>query len=55
VVLGITLASLVAFVRNGRIVDEILEILKSLTEGCKALLNAVEILEQRVQVLENDN
>ena len=51
---GYTLASLVGFARNGQIVDELLDCIKSLTEGMKAMLNAVEILEKRVQVLENE-
>ncbi len=51
---GYTSASLVGFARNGQIVDELLDCIKSLTEGMKAMLNAVEILEKRVQVLENE-
>ena len=61
---GITLASLVAFVRGGHIVDDsedLLGIIKSLTSAMQGMLeamqyiqNALEIVEQRVQVLENE-
>jgi hypothetical protein len=42
----------VAFVRNGQIVDELLQVIKSMTEGMKAMLKAIEILEARVEMLE---
>ena len=61
---GITLASLVAFVKGGNNVDntaELLSVIKSLTSAMQGMLlgiqyiqNAVEIVEQRVQVLENE-
>ena len=61
---GITLASLVAFVRGGNNVDdsaEVLNVIKSLTSAMQGMLeamqyiqNALEIVEQRVQVLENE-
>jgi len=35
-------------------VDELLDVIKALTEGMQAMLKAIEILEQRVQVLENE-
>ncbi len=41
-----------AFVRNGQIVDELLQVIKSMTEGMKAMLKAIEILEARVEMLE---
>ena len=41
-----------AFVRNGVIVDELLQVIKSMTEGMKAMLKAIEILEARVEMLE---
>ena len=41
-----------ASVRNGQIVDELLQVIKSMTEGMKAMLNAIEILEARVEMLE---
>jgi len=64
VALGITSAGLVAFVKGGKIVDDtqdLLAIIKSLTSAMQGMLlgiqyiqNAVEIVEQRVQVLENE-
>ena len=61
---GITLASLVAFVKGGNNVDDtqdLLAIIKSLTTAMQAMVqglqyiqNALEIVEQRVQVLENE-
>ena len=61
---GFTLTSLVAFVKGGNNVDnttEILSVIKSLTsamqgmlQGIQYLQNAIEIVEQRVQVLENE-
>jgi hypothetical protein len=42
----------VASVRNGQIVDELLQVIKSMTEGMKAMLKAIEILEARVEMLE---
>jgi len=61
---GITLASPVAFVKGGNIVDdtsELLSVIKSLTSAMQGMLqgmqyiqNALEIVEQRVQVLENE-
>ena len=58
------MASLVAFVRGGNNVDdsaEILNVIKSLTSAMQGMLeamqyiqNAVVLVEQRVQVLEND-
>ena len=61
---GITLASHVAFVKGGNIVDDsedLLGIIKSLTSAMQGMLeamqyiqNAVVLVEQRVQVLEND-
>jgi len=61
---GITLAALVAFVKGGNNVDDtqdLLAIIKSLTSSMQGMLlgiqyiqNAVEIVEQRVQVLENE-
>ena len=41
-----------ASVRNGQIVDELLQVIKSMTEGMKAMLTAIEILEARVEMLE---
>ncbi len=41
-----------ASVRNGQIVDELLQVIKSMTEGMKAMLKAIEILEARVEMLE---
>ena len=40
------------FARNGVIVDELLQVIKSMTEGMKAMLKAIEILEARVEMLE---
>jgi hypothetical protein len=61
---GITLASLVAFVRGGNNVDDVqdlLVIIRGLTTSMQAMVdatrylqNAIEIVEQRVQVLENE-
>ena len=61
---GITLASLVAFVKGGNNVDdtsELLSVIKTLTTAMQAMVqgmqyiqNALEIVEQRVQVLENE-
>jgi len=61
---GITLAALVAFVKGGNNVDDtqdLLAIIKSLTTAMQAMVhglqyiqNALEIVEQRVQVLENE-
>jgi hypothetical protein len=42
----------VGFARNGVIVDELLQVIKSMTEGMKAMLKAIEILEARVEMLE---
>jgi hypothetical protein len=42
----------VAFVRNGQIVDELLDCIISLTEGMKAMLTAIEILEKKVDLLQ---
>ena len=61
---GITLASLVAFVRGGNNVDDthdVLEIIKRLAISIQAMVdamlyfeNAINTIEQRVKVLEND-
>ena len=58
------MASLVAFVKGGNIVDDtqdLLAIIRSLTSAMQGMLlgiqyiqNALEIVEQRVQVLENE-
>ena len=40
------------FARNGLIVDELLQVIKSMTEGMKAMLKAIEILEARIEMLE---
>jgi hypothetical protein len=42
----------VGFARNGLIVDELLQVIKSMTEGMKAMLKAIEILEARIEMLE---
>lgn len=61
---GITLASLVAFVRGGNNVDntaEILSVIKSLTSAMQVMLeamqyqqNALQSIEDRFTVLENE-
>ena len=61
---GITLASRVVFVKGGNNVDnsaELLSVIKSLTAAMQGMLqamqylqNAVDLVEQRVQVLENE-
>lgn len=62
--LGITLASLVAFVRGGNNVDneqDFLAIIRSLTTAMQAMVdamqyqqNAVQLIEDRVTGLENE-
>jgi len=64
VALGITLASLVAFVRGGNNVDneqDFLAIIRSLTTAMQAMVdamqyqqNAVQLIEDRVTGLENE-
>lgn len=61
---GITLASLVAFVRGGNNVDDaqdLLVIIRGLTNALQALAsamqyqqNALQSIEERMQVLENE-
>ena len=61
---GITLAGLVAFVRGGNNVDnteDLLAIIRSLTNAMQAMAsamqyqqNAIQAIEERVVVLEND-
>jgi hypothetical protein len=61
---GITLASLVAFVKGGNIVDnteDLVAIIRSLTNAMQAMAsamqyqqNALQSIEERLQVLEND-
>lgn len=61
---GITLASLVAFVRGGNKVDnteDLLAIIRSLTNAMQAMAsamqyqqNAIQAIEDRVRVLENE-
>ena len=61
---GITLASLVAFVRGGKNVDDaqdLLVIIRGLTNALQALAsamqyqqNALQSIEERMQVLENE-
>jgi isoaspartyl peptidase/L-asparaginase-like protein (Ntn-hydrolase superfamily) len=64
VVRGITLASLVAFVKGGNNVDnteDLLAIIRSLTNAMQAMAsamqyqqNAIQAIEDRVVVLENE-
>jgi hypothetical protein len=61
---GITLAGLVAFVKGGNIVDnteDLLAIIRSLTNAMQAMAsamqyqqNAIQAIEDRVVVLENE-
>ena len=61
---GITLASLVAFVRGGNNVDDVqdlLAIIRSLTNAMQAMAsamqyqqNALQSMEERITVLENE-
>jgi hypothetical protein len=61
---GITFASFVVFVRGGNIVDntdDLLAIIRSLTTAMQAMVdamqfqqNAVQLIEERVVVLENE-
>jgi predicted ATPase len=52
---GYTLESLVAFVRNGQIVDDTtLDLFASISEALKGLASAIEQVEARVRILENE-
>ena len=61
---GITLASLVAFVKGGNILDnteDLLAIIRSLTNAMQAMAsamqyqqNAIQAIEDRVTVIENE-
>ena len=52
---GITLASRVAFVRNGQIVDDTtLDLFASISDALKGLAAAIEQVEARVRILENE-
>ena len=55
VVDGYTLASLVAFARNGVIVAEpITDILRDMIEVLKVIAKDLEVIEQRIWKLENE-
>ena len=51
---GYTSASLVAFVRNGQIVDELTDILKEVIEALQAVKGALVELDNRVRILEHE-
>lgn len=52
---GYTSASLVAFVRNGQIVDDTtLDLFASISDALKGLAAAIEQVEARVRILENE-
>jgi predicted ATPase len=52
---GYTLASHVAFVRNGQIVDDTtLDLFASISDALKGLAAAIEQVEARVRILENE-
>ena len=52
---GYTLASLVAFVRNGQIVDDTtLDLFANISDALKGLAAAIEQVEARVRILENE-
>jgi hypothetical protein len=51
---GYTSASLVAFVRNGQIVDELTDVLKDLINALEAIKGAIVELDRRVRILEHE-
>jgi hypothetical protein len=57
VALGITSASRVAFVRNGKIVDNrepMADILRDIVEALRIIAKDLEIIEQRIWKLEHE-